>query len=91
MHPYRSWTTRAIREFRFEQFLTEAGAALTTMEDIEGFAGVPIGLGTLYGAITRLEERGCIRPVESDGNRRPQPISEVRAPAPKACMKRPPF
>ena len=27
------------------------------MEDIERFAGVRLGPGTLYGAITRLEER----------------------------------
>ena len=40
------------------------------MEDIEGFAGVRLGPGTLYGAITRLEERGWIRPVESDDDRR---------------------
>lgn len=33
------------------------------MQDIEGFAHVTLGPGTLYGAITRLEERGWIRPV----------------------------
>ena len=31
--------------------------------DIEEFAGVRLGPGTLYGAITRLEERGLIEPV----------------------------
>jgi DNA-binding PadR family transcriptional regulator len=41
------------------------------MEDIQSFAGVRLGPGTLYGAITRLEERGWIRPVESDDRRRP--------------------
>ena len=35
------------------------------MEDIERFAGVRLGPGTLYGAITRLEERGWIRPLKS--------------------------
>jgi DNA-binding PadR family transcriptional regulator len=39
--------------------------------DIEEFAGVRLGAGTLYGAITRLEEYGWIRPVESDDRRRP--------------------
>jgi DNA-binding PadR family transcriptional regulator len=35
------------------------------LEDIERFAGVRLGPGTLYGAITRLEERGWIRPLKS--------------------------
>jgi DNA-binding PadR family transcriptional regulator len=34
------------------------------MEDIGRFAGMRLGPGTLYGAITRLEERGWIRPVK---------------------------
>ena len=40
------------------------------MEDIERFAGVRLGPGTLYGAITRLEERGWIRPLKSGQDRR---------------------
>lgn len=40
------------------------------MQDIERFAGVRLGPGTLYGAITRLEERGCIRAVDSKDSRR---------------------
>ena len=40
------------------------------MEDIERFAGVRLGPGTLYGAITRLEQRGWIRPVRSGEDRR---------------------
>lgn len=39
--------------------------------DIEEFAGVRLGPGTLYGAIGRLEERGLIEPVESSGRTRP--------------------
>jgi len=35
------------------------------MEDIERFGGVRLGAGTLYGAITRLEEREWIARVES--------------------------
>jgi DNA-binding PadR family transcriptional regulator len=40
------------------------------MEDIERFAQVRLGPGTLYGAITRLEQRGWIRPVASKDDRR---------------------
>lgn len=40
------------------------------MEDIERFAGLRVGPGTLYGAITRLEQRGWIRPVKSADDRR---------------------
>ena len=41
------------------------------MEDIQRFAGVRLGPGTLYGAITRLEQRGWIAPVDSEDRRRP--------------------
>ena len=41
------------------------------IDDIQSFAGVRLGPGTLYGAITRLEERGLIRPLNSDDRRRP--------------------
>jgi DNA-binding PadR family transcriptional regulator len=39
------------------------------MADIELFAGVRLGPGTLYGAITRLEERGWIRRLDSRDRR----------------------
>jgi DNA-binding PadR family transcriptional regulator len=45
------------------------------MEDIERFAGVRLGPGTLYGAITRLEQRGWIRPVNSKDRRQPYTIT----------------
>ena len=44
-------------------------------KDIEGFSGVVLGPGALYGAITRLEERGLIEPLESDDRRRPYRIT----------------
>jgi DNA-binding PadR family transcriptional regulator len=44
-------------------------------KDIEGFAGVVLGPGALYGAITRLEERGLIEALESDDRRRPYRLS----------------
>jgi DNA-binding PadR family transcriptional regulator len=40
-------------------------------KDIESFAGIVLGPGTLYGAITRLEERGLIEPLPSDDRRHP--------------------
>jgi len=45
------------------------------MVDIEAFAGVRLGPGTLYGAITRLEQRGWIRPVGSGDRRQPYAIT----------------
>lgn len=44
-------------------------------KDIEGFSGVVLGPGALYGAITRLEERGLIEPLETEDRRRPYRIS----------------
>jgi DNA-binding PadR family transcriptional regulator len=41
------------------------------MEDIEGFAGVHLGPGTLYGAIARLETQGFIEPLPAEERRRP--------------------
>jgi DNA-binding PadR family transcriptional regulator len=49
------------------------GYALT--KDIADFAGVELGPGTLYGAITRLEERGLIEPTAGDERRRPYRIT----------------
>jgi DNA-binding PadR family transcriptional regulator len=45
------------------------------MEDIQSFAGVRLGPGTLYGAITRLEERRWIRPLNSRDRRQPYAIT----------------
>jgi DNA-binding PadR family transcriptional regulator len=52
---------------------TKHGYALA--KDIEEFAGVNLGPGTLYGAITRLEERGLIEATEGDQLRRPYRIT----------------
>jgi DNA-binding PadR family transcriptional regulator len=43
--------------------------------DIDDFAGVTLGPGALYGAITRLEERGLIEALASDDRRRPYRIT----------------
>lgn len=45
------------------------------MEDIQAFAGARLGPGTLYGAITRLEERGWIRAVAASDRRQPYAIT----------------
>jgi DNA-binding PadR family transcriptional regulator len=49
------------------------------LQDIEGFAGVTLGPGTLYGAIGRLEERGMIEPVGKAGRRRPYRLTATGA------------
>jgi DNA-binding PadR family transcriptional regulator len=50
-------------------------------KDIERFAGVKLGPGALYGAITRLVERGLIEPTGSDDRRRPYRITPPGAAA----------
>lgn len=45
------------------------------MEDIEQFSSVKLGPGTLYGAITRLEESGWIAPVPSEDRRQPYTLT----------------
>jgi len=45
------------------------------MEDIQVFANIRLGPGTLYGAITRLEQRGWIRPLASPDRRQPYCIT----------------
>ncbi|HEX4107579.1 MAG TPA: PadR family transcriptional regulator, partial [Solirubrobacteraceae bacterium] len=49
------------------------------LQDIEQFAGVTLGPGTLYGAIARLEERGMIEPVQETGRRRPYRLTTAGA------------
>jgi DNA-binding PadR family transcriptional regulator len=47
------------------------------MVDIERFAGLRLGPGTLYGAITRLEERGWVKPVATADRRRPYTLTSA--------------
>jgi DNA-binding PadR family transcriptional regulator len=49
------------------------------LQDIERFAGVRLGPGTLYGAIGRLEQRGMIEPVGDTGRRRPYRLTAAGA------------
>jgi len=53
------------------------------MQDVEAFARVTLGPGTLYGAITRLEERGWIEPVGPKDRRQTYTIT----PAGRAHLK----
>ena len=41
------------------------------MSDVEEISGSPLGPGTLYGALARLEQRGLIEALEPDERRRP--------------------
>lgn len=47
------------------------------MQDVETFAGVRLGPGTLYGAITRLEERGWIKPSGRKERRQPYTLTST--------------
>ncbi len=41
------------------------------MTDVEEISGLPLGPGTLYGALARLERRGLIEALEPEERRRP--------------------
>ena len=45
------------------------------MTDVAAFSGVGMEPGTLYGALSRLEKRGWIRPLDTDERRRPYQIT----------------
>ena len=45
------------------------------IEDIAGMCGTRLGPGTLYGAITRLEQQGWIEPLPAEERRRPYRIT----------------
>jgi DNA-binding PadR family transcriptional regulator len=51
------------------------------IKDIEDFAEVTLGPGTLYGAITRLEERGLIEALPAEVRRRPYRLTAAGAEA----------
>jgi DNA-binding PadR family transcriptional regulator len=51
------------------------------MEDIEAFAGVRLGPGTLYGALARLEQRGWIEALPAQERRRPYRLTAAGAAA----------
>ena len=51
------------------------------VSDIEEMAGVHLGPGTLYGALSRLEAEGLIEAAEPDGRRRPYRLTAPGAEA----------
>jgi DNA-binding PadR family transcriptional regulator len=51
------------------------------MEDIETFAHIRLGPGTLYGALARLEQRGWIEPLPVQARRRPYRLTAAGAAA----------
>ena len=53
------------------------GYAMT--KDIQQFAGVTLGPGTLYGALGRLQHQGLIEALPADDRRRPYRLSDQGA------------
>ena len=49
------------------------------MTDVEGISGTPMGPGTLYGALARLEGRGLIEALEPEDRRRPYRLTGLGA------------
>ena len=49
------------------------------MTDVESFSGSPMGPGTLYGALARLERRGLIEALEPEDRRRPYRLTSLGA------------
>ena len=45
------------------------------MTDVAAFSGVGMEPGTLYGALSRLERRGWVRPLAAGERRRPYEIT----------------
>ena len=45
------------------------------IKDIEDFAGVTLGAGTLYGALAKLEQAGLVQPLPAEDRRRPYQIT----------------
>ena len=47
------------------------------MQDIEAGTGRPMGAGTLYAALTRLEDEGLVEPLAPVDRRRPYRLTAV--------------
>lgn len=69
--------------FSDAQFLVLASLAESSkhghamLEDIEQMAGTRLGPGTLYGAIARLEEQGCIERLAGEERRKPYRLTDA--------------
>ena len=49
------------------------------MQDVESGSGRPMGAGTLYAALARLEDQGLIEPLAPVDRRRPYRLSALGA------------
>jgi DNA-binding PadR family transcriptional regulator len=47
------------------------------IQDIEEFSGTRLEVGTLYGALVRLQVQGWIEPLESEDRRRPYRLTSL--------------
>ena len=56
------------------------------IKDIEAFADVTLGPGTLYGALSRLEERGLVEALAPHERRRPYRLTPAGAHALRAYL-----
>jgi DNA-binding PadR family transcriptional regulator len=56
--------------------------------DIAALTGRQLGPGTLYGAISRLEEAGLITPLAGDGRRKPYALTDEGARVARAEVAR---
>jgi DNA-binding PadR family transcriptional regulator len=57
------------------------------LDDIEQMTGARLGPGTLYGAISRLEQQGWIEALEAQDRRKPYRLTDAGARAFAAKMK----
>ena len=58
------------------------------MTDVEEISGSPMGPGTLYGALARLERRGLIEALEPEDRRRPYRLTGLGATAIETQLER---
>ena len=58
------------------------------MTDVEAITGSPMGPGTLYGALARLEKRGLIEALEPQERRRPYRLTGIGEATVRAQLER---
>lgn len=58
------------------------------MTDVEAISGSPMGPGTLYGALARLERRGLIEALEPVDRRRPYRLTGIGEATVRAQLER---
>jgi DNA-binding PadR family transcriptional regulator len=57
------------------------------IKDIEQIAGVTLGPGTLYGALSRLEQSGLVEALPAEDRRRPYRITPAGTEAVRAYLE----